>query len=401
MFGTAAWKIVSNSPEILRKFNHQTWASSSDESLIPSVAKGPDRCPESSLEIPSVAKEPERRLKSLLEIPSEAKGLDRRLKSSLESLPVELLQSISGYLSLSSVASLAFCNHHMNHVIGRQSWSGLWTQRSEKIIFLSYLEKDLPDQRLCHRCLKLHGKVPADDLQLTQSAPEEPGMERRSDVAYSYPPINLTLQQVQSALNRHHFGSEQGLSLDFFHRPLPKGPLGLCRRPSTKARIVADEFILRSTYWIPKWPDRPCTVHKRDNPIRLCPHIAIYYGDKLIMDLTECQFHHRKGVPCYDCKSRKNCRSCSTEFDVELRSGKAGLRALYITTWRNFGCGRSTKYEKWQQHVWSEEIAMMNDYNFFARGTIRLAYESRQTNASKETEHERELDNLFFDVKRR
>lgn len=175
----------------------------------------------------------------------------------------------------------------MNHIIGRQSWSSLelWTEELEKTKFLYYLKKDLPDHRICHRCIELHCEIPLRDVQLTQFVPEEPERKQKIGVAYSYPPINITFQQVQSALNRHHLGHNHGLSRDFFHRPLLKGPLGLCLRPSTKARIVADEFILRSNYWIPKWPDRTGPDPNPDNPVRLCPHMTIYYGDPRIMEI--------------------------------------------------------------------------------------------------------------------
>lgn len=361
MFGTGAWKIISNSPKLRCNFDQQTLNSSSDECLLPVWKNRPDRC----------------------------------LKSSLEGLPVELLQSISCYLSLSSAASLALCNHRMNHIIGRQSWSSLelWTEELEKTKFLHYLKKGLPDHRICHRCIKLHCEIPVRDVQLTQFVPEEPERKQKIGVAYSYPPINITFQQVQSALNRHHLGSNQGLPLDFFHRRLPKGPLGLCFCPSTKARIVADEFILRSNYWIPKWPDRTGPDPNLDNPIRLCPHMTIYYGDPRIMQILECQLHHSKD--CH-CAGRKYCDFCSTEFDVGLCSGEAGSRVLYITTWRTFGCGRCPKDPKWQGHVLKPKNFLHKTRVFYKRdGNIRLGYESWQTSASKFLEYEREFFSLF------
>ena len=220
----------------------------------------------------------------------------------------------------------------MNHIIGRQSWSKLelWTEELEKTKFL---KKGLPDHRICHRCIKLHCEIPVRDVQLTQFVPEEPERKQKIGVAYSYPPINITFQQVQSALNRHHLGPNQGLSLDFFHRPLPKGPLGLYLRPSTKARIVADEFTLRSNYWIPKWPDRSGPDSNSNSPIRICPHMTIYYGDPRIMEILECQLHHSKD--CH-CAGRKYCDFCSTEFNVELRSGEIGFARFVHYDLENF-----------------------------------------------------------------
>lgn len=349
MFGTGAWKAVSDSPELLRNFDRQTLVSSSDECLIPSLEKRPDKC----------------------------------LKSPLERLPVELLRLILCHLSPSSVASLTLCSHHMSYLIGRQSLVAIRKQKSERIKFLNCLEKDLPDHRFCSRCLRLHCKITTEDVLLTQSAIEALGRKREIDVVYSYPPINLNFYHVQSAMNRHRFGPSHGITLDFFRRPLPKGPLGLCLQPSTRARIIADEFILRTKYWIPMWSDGTGTRHKKHKPIELCPHNAINYGDKVVKDLIECQLHHRNGNPCFfwDCTKIRNCPCCSTEFDVELRGVEAGSRVLYITTWRNFGCGRSPKDTKWQHQVWNKandkEVPFILDSYLFNPQNNRLAYESR------------------------
>lgn len=148
MFGAGAWRIVSNSPQLLRIFDRQTLVSSSDECLIPSSTKIPDSC----------------------------------LKSLLERLPLELLQAISSQLPLSSAAALALCSHHINYLLGDESWSTLRRQRSERIEFLKYLEQDFLDHYLCHACLRLH-KVPTEDKLLAQSGPEESGREQNTGVA--------------------------------------------------------------------------------------------------------------------------------------------------------------------------------------------------------------------------
>lgn len=363
MFGTGPWKVVSNSPELLYSFGRQTLVSSSDECLIPSLKRKWDRCP----------------------------------KSSLERLPVELLQSILCHLSMSPAAALILCSHHMSRLVGRQSWVSLGKRRFERIELLKHLERDLPDNRLCHGCLKLHRKIRTEDVLLTNSAPETSEMGPNFGVAHSYPPINLSLQHVQSAMNRHHFGPSHGLSLDFFLRPLSTAPLGLCLPPSTRARIVADNFILRSKYWIRMRQKGTGAYQNQHKPIEICPHISIHYGDKMVMDLLECQVHHKRGQPCFDCSGRTNCQLCPTEFDVEFRSMENGSRKLYITTWRNFGCGRSPKNAQWHQHVLNEGNIVQNNNAFYARGSIRLAYESWETSASMRTEHERMSERLLSD----
>lgn len=62
--------------------------------------------------------------------------------SCLESLPVELLQSIAGYLSLSAAASFALSSKYIWYVVGSQYWHQLRSQPFEYKIFERFIGKN-------------------------------------------------------------------------------------------------------------------------------------------------------------------------------------------------------------------------------------------------------------------
>jgi hypothetical protein len=85
----------------------------------------------------------------------------RRCTSRLETLPVEILQHLSDYLSLDSAASLLCCSHTILEAVGDHCWYALRQQinEHEKRQFLSLLQRDIDHLLFCHHCGKLHPNV--------------------------------------------------------------------------------------------------------------------------------------------------------------------------------------------------------------------------------------------------
>ncbi|OCK77949.1 hypothetical protein K432DRAFT_384256 [Lepidopterella palustris CBS 459.81] len=79
-----------------------------------------------------------------------------QLTTSLLSLPVELLQHISTFLSSSAKAALALTNSHALHALGSSSWEGIKKSNSEYFLLLGYLQKDSSRLQLCRPCASLH-----------------------------------------------------------------------------------------------------------------------------------------------------------------------------------------------------------------------------------------------------
>ena len=141
---------------------------------------------------------------------------DKLPKSLLEILPVEILQSIFSYLPISAAVSLTLCSHRMLYVFGNQIWDALRNQESDREEFWDCLQKDLPNHRLCHHCVKFHlRKSPQDFLPASLENPECDWELNELD---SFPPTRVTYRPVQLVMNRHRFGLSHGMSLDQFHR---------------------------------------------------------------------------------------------------------------------------------------------------------------------------------------
>ena len=78
--------------------------------------------------------------------------------SYLLSLPVELLQEISTYLSDSEFAAFGLTCKPLYSTLGTKPWQDLRIQDREDFLnLLVLLQRDLPERRLCRKCDKLHG----------------------------------------------------------------------------------------------------------------------------------------------------------------------------------------------------------------------------------------------------
>ncbi|OCL03548.1 hypothetical protein AOQ84DRAFT_356856 [Glonium stellatum] len=76
----------------------------------------------------------------------------------LLSLPVELLQEISTYLSDSEFAAFGLTCKPLLSTLGTKPWHDLRAQNREDFLnLLILLQRDLPEWRLCRKCNKLHG----------------------------------------------------------------------------------------------------------------------------------------------------------------------------------------------------------------------------------------------------
>lgn len=313
---------------------------------------------------------------------STIRSLNERPKAPMERLPVEILQSISCHLSISSTACLALCSHHMLLLIGTQTWNALRTQPSEKLEFLSYLEKDLPDHRLCHRCVKFHPRIPSEDVRLDfRSRPPKCDIYELKGMLLGHPCFWLRYHHVQLAMNRHRFGLNHGMSLDHMHIPTSKSMLHGGYYPSSDARIVADELILRFKYGV-LVQSSSISAYLNDHKFWiLCPHINTFYGNqkRQMIDLIECQLQHRDTGPCENCSGLRQCHACPTEYEIKVYRAGATGHVLEVTTWRSLGSGRTPNDPKWQQQLEHDKNTPYRSCAFaFKPGSIRSAFESQE-----------------------
>ena len=310
------------------------------------------------------------------------KSHNQRHISFLEGLPVELLQSIASYLPLSAAASFALSNKFICYAVGGQYWHHLRSQPLEYKIFLDLLEKDMTGHWLCDQCLTFHIKPKFHSIliyYLTKPAwkctQPYPRITGPMSTQYTFPPIEISHLMVRMAMNRHHFGSEHGEPLDIFSKLSHKDSSQDCWwKIFAEAAIVANEFYVRFQYRvaIPSSKDFGCI-----ELYAICPHIHSLDSKNPMAPIIKCLLNHRNTASCEKCKGLRQCRFCTTEFEVQISQCRATGHVLEITSWKNFGAGRSPDDPKWAQHVRSPRIPCLHAAKF-SPGSIKSAFESEK-----------------------
>ena len=310
--------------------------------------------------------------------------------SSLERLPIELLQSIASHLPLSTAASFALSNKYICYVLGRQYWQHLRSQPLEYEIFLGFLEKDMSSHWLCHQCLIFHLKPKIHPiLKYGLARPPWPTwkcvrppyyLSRTMSRPYTFPPVPISHLMVRMVMNRYLLGSEHGEPLDIFSEPSPS-PFHrtYCPSPkrwgriSTEACIVANELYVRCQHRFEIPSSKNFEYIPRHD---ICPHIKSLDPEHLMAPIIKCLLSHRNTASCENCKGLRQCRSCTTEFEIQISPLGPTDHVLETTYWKNFGAGRSPDDPKWTQH----EFRLSPDLQAakFSPGSVRTAFESEK-----------------------
>jgi len=153
---------------------------------------------------------------------------------------------------------------------------------------------------------------------------------------------------------------------------------------SVDARIVSNELLLRSQFWIvvPQHETNRVFSH------RLFDHICKHgcYSRRLHgvwNRMMDCKIGHPRWLGpidgCTGCKGPYHCRTCNTEFEVggefiEPDTGtETHVTLLYITRWLNLGSGTSPDDHIWQCHVGDANAVPRR--KSFADGSIRNVFE--------------------------
>lgn len=318
----------------------------------------------------------------------------RRLKggktlSALESLPVELLQSITSHLPISSASSFALCSKYIRYVVGLQYWHQLKSQPWEKKELLLLLEKALPRHWLCHDCLLFHctprrrslmGKKSGIngllDWYLRKTKCASDCRDKCIFTSYFAPTsMQCSHLKVQLVMNRHRFGVRHGVSLDVFNQTRDAWAGAYRGRLSTDARIVADELYLRWKYRlvvpIPNGIIRPVPF------LDFCLHTSPDLDDEA-KRVRDCILALRdRRVRSEDRKILiGHCNYCLTEYEICISSAGAmdGVLMEY-TTWKNIGAGRDPEDPKWTMHtVHGMSVEQLD----LSPGSIRSAFEAHE-----------------------
>lgn len=289
--------------------------------------------------------------------------------SALESLPVELLQSITCHLPISSASSFALCSKYICYVVGLQYWHHLKSQPLQKKEFLLLLEQALPRHWLCHYCYLFHctprrrwfmgEKRVINGLHDWYPRGAQCAFDRYR-TTFTFTPssnpfsIRCTHVMVQLAMNRHRFGFRHGVSLDVFNQTRETWAGGYRGRSSTDARIVADELYLRSKYWVVvSFSNSNDGIINPVPFIDFCSHKSADL-DELSSQIRDCMLAFRDKSECSEDRKilRGHCDCCLTEYEFCISSARAMNRVLLeYTAWKKFGPGRDPEDPKWKLHT--------------------------------------------------
>lgn len=219
--------------------------------------------------------------------------------TTLAGLPLELLLSISDFLSHVDLICLSLCNHRLLELIRKQIHPLPALTQEDKLMVLIRLEKDLPEYFACSVCNLLHRYDGSESFGLgglpherTSQLPcvridevdESVGykfdkwfgemLTLRTHTCLGYSPYRLSFLQVKLAMRRFYYGSKSGISTDSLSytqvrqhpiqslhpdtislfsteaRVCPE-PLGLCIRMQDIVLVgTRDELIYHPKKWI-------------------------------------------------------------------------------------------------------------------------------------------------------
>ena len=198
---------------------------------------------------------------------------------------------------------------------------------------------------------------------------------------HTFPPGPISHLMVRMAMNRHLLGPEYSEPLDIFSEPSLSPPLShktYCLRlerwgrTSTEVCTVANELYVRCQHRF----EISSSKNFEYIPVHdICPHISLDPGN-VMEPIIKCLLSHRNTASCENCKGLGQCRSCTTESEIQISPLGPADHVIETTYWKNFGAGRSPDDPKWMQH----ELPLSPDLQAakFSPGSVRTAFESEK-----------------------
>lgn len=196
--------------------------------------------------------------------PARMQSLEQTSKFS--TLPTEIIEHISGFLPMCSVAALSLCSRRLFWLFGGPAFRSMG--RAEKFRFLVLLEKDYPGWLLCHHCHLFHPIAEDDGPWNTWWSSREPACVRANGVVWITLGYRLRFHHAQLLMNHSRFGhaphkgGSEKLFRTFVGRTYGGSSLvtdiwclntfgQLPVRVDTSIRLATRSDIGRITYWIP------------------------------------------------------------------------------------------------------------------------------------------------------
>ena len=274
-------------------------------------------------------------------------------ESSLHVLPVEILQYISAtFLPPDAAASLALCSRSMLRILGNQAFRSLRLEchSIEKTRFLKTLEKDLPDWLFCHHCSMFY---PVDQIrdptQCLYFSVETECAQVNGFVSIRYD-FNIRYEYAQLIMRNYRLGTPYMLYLERLSKKYAKHLPDTSLENMLTADIIEGELLIHIKHTLRLFKDWDVSTIRLSLP-GFCRHLVDRYIDSIFAQTLRCRLSHANRLPCIECKKRKHCPSCSTSFQVNIRTLENLVTEVQVDVWRCLGPCESPFNSKWREQV--------------------------------------------------
>lgn len=274
-------------------------------------------------------------------------------RTNLSMLPAEILQNVSDFLPVSSAVSFTLCSRRVLWLLGDQAFRSLRStdQTAEKKLFLTLLEKDLPDRLLCHHCILFHPVAQDNRPENRWRFNHEPECDRASGVIHMAVPFKIRYRHAQLLMNHYRFRRAHQINLERLSYQDTRTYGNMNIKTETWGRIVLGELLVR-VHLILRLPSSSFDIKPvRLSIPRICPHLfglqkSCFESQKIL-----CRPCHAGRLPCVECSNRQCCRECSTWFQVSGRERENLGIEIQIDIWRYLGSCETPFDAKWQRQV--------------------------------------------------
>lgn len=316
----------------------------------------------------------------------------KNLGTELITLPPELLQMITNYLSPADSASLVLCNHILFGVLGNKHLLALRSgkdQEEDRELFLTTLTRDLPGHFYCHYCSHLHLRddlgppgpaLQPDNRLLCIKKPPELDLRYCFGAPQTIFHYRLAFSHLQLAMKRYRHGPGHGISTESlsFTEVHVSGHEDDAERVTTllsvEARICPEpiSLCLRIQQWALFSSKKRNTVLSETGYVIICDHM--HTRSPKISRLIESKLEPgRTESECQVYPEVFRCPYCNTDFQIEVKESGDERLALVVTKWLDLGSGLTPMDIKWRVHRANHktsEIGVMGK-----PGEVRLRFE--------------------------
>ncbi|KAK2822978.1 hypothetical protein FQN49_007592 [Arthroderma sp. PD_2] len=282
--------------------------------------------------------------------------------TALTELPAEIMFMITDHISQVDVACLALCNHKLLSVLGRDTWISLHSK--PQALFLERLARDRPSYFFCYLCFILHfrGDInpPGPALRPNKYFPlhrwSVPTINRSLDVHLETSHYTFSIFHLQLAMKRYYYGPQHGISTESlqFTEVQVEPRSSITTLLSVEARICdGPSLCLRIQNWALADTPGIDRLILKTKLISICDHVKMDGERPILPRLIKSAFEKyiaskQSRIPVGP--DVFTCRTCGTDYQVEVKRFSNNRLALVMTKWLDLGAGLDPKDIRWKRH---------------------------------------------------